>query len=86
MTSRTANELTYGDLEQLLHQWGFQREQTAPAVFRHRERDALVALPAFDPHEPVAAFHLASIRKLVIERGIVPEDAFNRETRAVRTS
>jgi hypothetical protein len=82
-----ASGITYGELEQLLRQWGFRQERSSPAsVFRHVSQDALVALPPYDPHEHVAAFHLVGIRKLVTERGIVGADAFDRETHAVRTS
>lgn len=83
----TTSEITYGELEQLLRQWGFRLERTAPtSVFRHAVQDALVALPPYDPQERVAAFHLVGIRKLVTERGIVQQEAFDREIRAVRTS
>ncbi len=83
----TASAITYEGLEQLLLNWGFQLERTSPApVFRHKSRDALVALPPYRPHEQVAAFHLIGIRKLLTERGIVPKEAFDRETEAARTS
>jgi hypothetical protein len=81
------NGITYGELERLLRDWGFRLELAAPApVFRHEAQDALVALPPYRPDEPVAAFHLAGIRKLLTERGLVEPAAFDRETQAVRTS
>jgi hypothetical protein len=79
--------ITYGELERLLRQWGFQLERSTPVmIFQHQSQDALVALPPYRPEDPVAAFHLAGVRKLLTERGIVQRDAFDQETRAVRTS
>jgi hypothetical protein len=79
--------ITYGELEQLLRQWGFRLERPSPvSIFRHPAQDALAALPPYDTREHVAAFHLAGIRKLLTQRGIVEQDVFDRETRAVRTS
>ena len=65
--------ITYGDLERLLHQWGFVLQGTEPyAVFCHPANDTLVVLPRYRPGARVAERHLVGVRKTLSERGVVP--------------
>jgi len=72
--------LTYGELAALLNQLGFQSISSSgpQQVFQNPTFDALIALPPSSPTEPVRPHHLATIRKLVVERGIADSEILDR--------
>jgi hypothetical protein len=74
------SHLTYGELQALLRQLGFQtvRSSGPQKVFRNSTVDALIVLPPFSAAEPVRPHHLATVRKLVIDKGIADTEVFDR--------
>lgn len=65
--------VTFGELCQLLARHGFEQ---IPATGTHRafkesRSGALVILPAYQDREELRPFHLASVRKLLVEHGFV---------------
>jgi hypothetical protein len=74
------NALTYADLDALLRQWGFAPVSTAGTqrVFENASLNAIIILPPYATNEPVRPHHLVTVRKTVVENGIIDEDAFER--------
>jgi predicted RNA binding protein YcfA (HicA-like mRNA interferase family) len=72
--------LNYGELEAMLRQLGFQSVRSAgpQKVFENATFDALIVLPPSSAAEPVRPHHLATVRKLVIEKGITDTEVFDR--------
>ncbi len=82
----TDNRIPYEELEHLLRQWGFEVERMPHQIVFHREQDdTLVALPPYATHERIRDTHLVGIRKVLVERGIVLPEAFDRELETART-
>ena len=73
-----ANPITYGDLDQFLREAGFavERRDAEAVVFALPKTDVFFAFPPREPDQPVDPFHLWSVRKMLVERGVVEEDAF----------
>ena len=74
------NALTYADLDALLRQLGFAPVSTAGTqkVFENPSVNAIIILPPYAPNEPVRPHHLVTVRKTVVENGLIDEDAFER--------
>jgi hypothetical protein len=72
--------ITYGELDSLLGRLGFVPVSTSgpQKVFENPAFDALVVLPPAGADESVRPHHLVSVRKLVVEKGIVDSDTFER--------
>ena len=72
--------LSYADLDALLSGLGFHPVSTTgpQKVFENPAYGALVILPPYAANEPVRPHHLVTVRKTVIEKGIIDEDAFGR--------
>jgi predicted RNA binding protein YcfA (HicA-like mRNA interferase family) len=74
------NTLKYDELEAVLGQLGFQSVQSSgpQRVFQNSTFDAVIVLPPLNAAERVRPHHLATVRKLVIERGIADREVFDR--------
>jgi hypothetical protein len=74
------NALSYGELEAMLRQLGFELVPSSgpETVFENSTFDALIVLPPFSAAEPVRPHHLATVRTLVIEKGIADREGFDR--------
>jgi len=74
------NALNYGELEAMLRQLGFQSIASSgpQKVFQNATFGALIVLPPSGAAEPVRPHHLATVRKLVIEKGIADGEVFDR--------
>lgn len=72
--------ITYGELDSLLGRLGFVPVSTSgpQKVFENPAFDALVVLPPAGADELVRPHHLVAVRKLLIEKGIIDEDAYDR--------
>lgn len=72
--------ITYGELDALLGRIGFRPVKTAgpQKVFENPSFDALIVLPPVNAHECVRPHHLASVRRLVIEKGIADSATLER--------
>ena len=72
------NVLTYGQLEYLLTELGYQlggREEGG-RIWIHPQYDALKWLPAAPPQEPARIHHVMTVHKVSVEKGIIDEDRF----------
>ncbi len=89
-----SKKITYDDLERLLLGIGFVRGQTEGnhKVYQHKPSDTLILLPPTQPKEIVDALHLAGVRRMVVNGGVIDDDdSFNRllediESEALATS
>jgi hypothetical protein len=74
-----SDPITFDDLSKLLVRLGFDiRAVSGPQkVFQHLESDTLIILPHYEPQDPIHAIHLASTRKLLIEKDLITQAAFD---------
>jgi predicted RNA binding protein YcfA (HicA-like mRNA interferase family) len=72
--------LSYGDLTRTLKDLGFRQESTEGdhLLFRNEPFDATIVLPLENPSEELRRQHLIATRRLLVERGVVSQDAFDR--------
>jgi hypothetical protein len=71
----------FADFECVLLRLGFQRKATVgPQHFyeHHTEEDTYILLPPYTQEEIVRPLHLLAARRLIAERSIVDESAFDR--------
>ncbi len=81
--------VTYGDLEQLLLRLDFAYAQTSEGhkIFEHVPSDTVVLLPSAQPGDVVDALHLAGVRRMVVDGGVVAhDDLFDHLLESVETS
>ena len=80
------NPLTYGDLDRFLRDEGFvvERRDSRTVVYALPTTDIFFAFPPREPTRAVDPFHLWSVRKMLVERGIVEERDFERWIGRVR--
>ena len=73
-----AKSITFHALELALTAVGFVAVPTAGhhKVFRHEVTDTIVLLPLAPADSDVDAIHLAAVRRMVDERGVLDGDAF----------
>jgi predicted RNA binding protein YcfA (HicA-like mRNA interferase family) len=73
------NAVNYEELEAVLRQLGFQsvRSSGPQKVFENAAFDAVIVLPPSSAAEPVRPHHLTTVRKLVVEKGIVEGEVFD---------
>jgi predicted RNA binding protein YcfA (HicA-like mRNA interferase family) len=72
--------MSYGALERILLQLGFERVATKgpQVVYRHPESDSLVMLPPGEPTDMLDEIHTVTVRRFLVERGLVEDaDAFD---------
>ncbi|HEY3364718.1 MAG TPA: hypothetical protein VGK74_06700 [Symbiobacteriaceae bacterium] len=69
--------ITFKELSHFLVQHGFEQVRTAGLhkVYREKSSDAMVVLPAYKDSDEIRPFHLATVRKLLVERGLVSRKA-----------
>ena len=74
-----ARHVTFQDLEHALTTVGFLSVPTAGQhkVFRHEATDTLVLLPLVPPDSDVDGIHLAAVRRMLDERGVVESEVFD---------
>jgi hypothetical protein len=72
---------TYAQLHRLLLELGFTTEPAEAhlRVYRHAASDTLVVLAAHLPDQPVRDTDLISIRKHLVEKGIIDEHSLARK-------
>jgi hypothetical protein len=71
--------LTYADLEMLLRHLGFTPvSSTGPQrVYENVPFGAVIVLPPFNGSATVRPQHLATVRRITIEKGVTEEDVFD---------
>jgi len=72
------NDLTHGQMDQLLRRLGFQvgkRTESCDAYY-HAESETLILLPAADASTPMRSADLMSVRLRLVSNGFLEEDAF----------
>jgi hypothetical protein len=72
------NDLTHGQLDQLLRRLGFQvgkRTESCDAYY-HAESETLILLPAADTNAPVRSADLMSVRLRLVNNGFLGDDTF----------
>lgn len=71
--------ITFKALERLLLHLGFVAGDTPAGhlIFHHRPTDTILAFPAYAADDEVRADHLMVTRKMVTERGILENDAYD---------
>jgi len=71
--------VTYRDLERVLATVGFAPLPTSGRhkVFRHEATDTVVLLPLVQADGELDDIHLAAVRRMVDERGVIEGDAFD---------
>lgn len=69
----------YSDLEQLLLKLGFTTLPTTGShkVFKHSSSGALIILPSYEKKAYVNPVHLVAVRRILMEHGILDENAFD---------
>ncbi len=74
-----SDPITFDDLSKLLTRLGFSlRAVSGPQkVFQHLDSDTLIVLPHYEPQEPMRAIHLVSTQKLLIEKDLITQAAFD---------
>jgi predicted RNA binding protein YcfA (HicA-like mRNA interferase family) len=74
-----SDPIIFDDLSKLLTRLGFKlRAVSGPqTVFQHIDSDTLIVLPHYEPQDVLRAMHLASTRKLLIEKDLITQAAFD---------
>ncbi len=74
-----SNPITFDDLSRLLIRLGFDLRAVSGTqkVFQHLTSDTLIVLPHYELQDPIHARHLASTRKLLIEKDLITQAAFD---------
>ncbi len=74
-----SDPITFDDLSKLLIRLGFDIRAVSGSqkVFQHLKSDTLIILPHYELQDPIRAIHLASTRKLLIERDLITQAAFD---------
>jgi hypothetical protein len=74
-----SDPITFDDLSKLLIRLGFALRDVSgnQKVFQHLESDSLIVLPHYEPQETLRAMHLVSTRKLLIEKDLITQAAFD---------
>lgn len=72
--------ITFKTLEQLLLHLGFIAGDTpgGQPVFHHRPTDTILAFSPYAPDDRVQAHHLMITRRMLTERGVIEDGAFDR--------
>ena len=81
-----AETIVFRDLEQLLLGMGFHSFLT-PQGYRaitHDSSDTIFLMPNYAAEEPLAWQHLATVRRMLDERGLMTGDEFDRFVDATR--
>ncbi len=75
-----AEKVSFTHLEQLLTQLGFRSFLTTQGyrAIAHESSDTLFVLPNYGDNERVAWHHLATVRRMLDERGLMASDVFDR--------
>ncbi|UBF24532.1 type II toxin-antitoxin system HicA family toxin [Kovacikia minuta CCNUW1] len=73
------HEITFADIEKLFLKLGFAPSNTAGTqqVFRHSALGTLIVLPDYDHQESIRPIHLTTIRKILVENGLMTPAAFD---------
>jgi predicted RNA binding protein YcfA (HicA-like mRNA interferase family) len=71
--------ITFTELEELLLRLGFTLEPTAGShhVFQYPSSGALVVLPGYEKKAYVDTVHLVSVRRILVENGLIDQIAFD---------
>lgn len=72
-------DITFADLEKLLFRLGFVSCETAGTqrVFRFPALNVLIILPAYKSQDPLHPVHVVSVRKALVENGLITPAAFD---------
>ncbi len=66
-------------LVSILEDLGFNKVRTKGShmIFSNSKYNATVVMRSFKRNEPISEMHLASVRKTIIEKGIVTQEEWN---------
>jgi hypothetical protein len=83
-----ANPVTYADLDRFLAEAGFRvtRPNQSTVLYKSQSTDVFFAFSPREPKQTVDPFHLWSVRKMLVERGIREEEDFERWLCQIRFS
>lgn len=73
------SSFTYGQLQRLLLDLGFE-DKSVPdshAAFRHEDSDTVILLAIHSPDEPASLVDVRSVRRMLIEKGLIDPDEFD---------
>lgn len=72
------NGVTFGDLERLLTRSGFALSRSADThrLYRHQGSDAIVVLPGVAATHGASPAHVAAVRRILRDRGLMDSEAF----------
>lgn len=73
-----SENITFADLEKLLLKLGFTAPKTSlpQKIFQHESSDTLIVLPPYRSQDILRPIHLLSTKKLLVERDLISQAAF----------